>query len=253
MAPFLNSIGWRDADQPGGQLADARLVADERDARTRGCFSSSASTAADEPPGASASTLTIGGCGLNAAATISAVCRARTSGLVSTTSSSHAEPRQRARRLCAAATCRPRSAAAWCRPARPRRAPRRCRDESGTARRVGMPAISSRRARPARRRLTRGQRARKRRRDAAFWCARSARGAGGTRSRGDRPAPSSSRRHCRSRRRERGLHLADAIDQHLEIVQSAEHVLSRFSGLELRPRSLAPTLRRELRARIAIS
>ena len=53
----------------------------------RTCFSRSATTAAKLPSGASDSALMSDGRGLTPAATISAVCRARTSGLVSTTSS----------------------------------------------------------------------------------------------------------------------------------------------------------------------
>ena len=90
----------RDADELGRELTDAGLVADEGDTRPfASCFSSSASSVAAEPPGASDSTLTIGGLGEDADATISAVCRVRTSGLVSTTSNDHAEPRKPARRL----------------------------------------------------------------------------------------------------------------------------------------------------------
>jgi hypothetical protein len=74
------------ADQPGGELANAGFVADDEDAPPAGVFLELTRQGRRRGARHSASTLTIAGRGLNAAATISAVCRVRTSGLVSTTS-----------------------------------------------------------------------------------------------------------------------------------------------------------------------
>ena len=83
MPPFLNASGALRADQLRRELAEVRLVPDERDPRPCAtCFVISWTTAAGVPAGASASEVDDGGFVSSSSANTSAVCRVRTSGLV---------------------------------------------------------------------------------------------------------------------------------------------------------------------------
>ena len=151
----------------------------------------------------------------SAPATISAVCRARTSGLVSTTSKTTPRRDEPARRLPHARRCRPRSAAAWRRRATRRRAPRRSpwriRYElvAGRHRSARAPRLAAGRGGER----SRGSACRRCATSALALAARSARAGGGSSSSSDaiervEIAPD---RHVR--RRQRRLHLPDPLDQ----------------------------------------
>ena len=135
-APFLNSIGWREPISRAASSPIAGSWPTSAMRALRACFSRSAMTAAKLPSGRERvdvderrPRVEAGGDDLRRLPRADE--RAREHDV-----DRHAEAREPARRLPQRATCPRRSAAAWCRRATPRRAPRRARDESGTARRV---------------------------------------------------------------------------------------------------------------------